>query len=65
MEKPVKEVQMQFTRRVPLFDHVCPVWNTTFQGAKIAVYCSVPCRKKAAWQRHGKEYNANRKKGQE
>ena len=65
MDKPVREVQMQFTRRVPLFDHVCPFCGTTFQGAKLAVYCSEPCKKKAAWERHGAEYNAKRKNGKE
>lgn len=60
--EPVKEVQVTMTRRIPQVEHVCPVCGTTFFGARLAVYCGVACRKKAAWQKHGKKYNANRKK---
>lgn len=63
MDEPVKEVAVAFTRRIPQFEHNCPVCSTTFQGAKIKVYCSEKCRKAAAWDRNGDKYNAGRKNG--
>jgi hypothetical protein len=61
MDKPVKETPVSFTRRTPLVEHVCPVCGNTFQGSKLAVYCSTVCQKKAAWQRNGAKYVALRK----
>jgi hypothetical protein len=63
MEESVKEIKVAFTRRIPLVMHTCPVCKKVFEGSRLAVYCSIPCRKSAAWQRNGKKYNANRKKG--
>jgi hypothetical protein len=61
MESGSKVVPMQFVRRYKLTEHVCPVCVKTFQGPKLRVYCSQECVRKAAWERHGAEWNENRK----
>lgn len=63
MAETIKEIELHFTRRLTQHEHTCPVCGTAFQGAKIAVYCSTKCAKKAAWDRNGAKYNANRKRG--
>ena len=61
MQTGAKVVSMQFVRRYTLTEHICPVCDTPFQGPKLRVYCSAECVRKAAWGRHGAEWNENRK----
>ncbi len=58
-------VQVKTERKIPLFEKVCPVCGTKFEGPAQRDYCSDKCRKKANWQRHGAEYLENRQKKQE
>lgn len=61
MEKPVREVAVSFVRRYTMYPHTCPVCEAAFEGARVAVYCSAACRKKAQWQRGGAQWRANSK----
>lgn len=63
MEKPVKETVVSFVRHTPLVEGICPVCGNPFQGSRLRRYCSKTCQRKADWQKHGRQYNANRKKG--
>lgn len=65
MANNVRIVKVEIERKIPLFEHVCPVCSEKFMGAKLAVYDKPECRKKAAWQRNGEKYNAARRKGGE
>ena len=64
MEKS-RTVKVTIERKIPLFEKVCPVCEKTFDGHKLAVYCSLKCRRAAAWKQHGKTWNANRKKAKQ
>lgn len=61
MEPTKKEVSVAFVRHYTLVEHTCPVCNTVFTAPRLRVYCSPACTRKAAWERHGAEWNANRK----
>lgn len=61
MDEQKHEVSVSFVRRYSQTAHTCPVCNTAFTGPKLRVYCSTECKQKAAWERHGAEWNENRK----
>src|SRR5262245_46809962 len=51
-KQKVKVVQVHTERRIPLFEKTCPICGTTFEGAKVARYCSQACSNKANYQNH-------------
>jgi uncharacterized Zn finger protein (UPF0148 family) len=57
----VREVPLQFTRRIPLTEKTCPACGTVFEAPAQRVYCSPQCRYRADWARHGQQRNARRK----
>jgi hypothetical protein len=60
MEKKVSQVP-SFTRLYPVTEHSCAVCGAGFTGPAFAKYCSAECRRRADWQRNGKNYNSRRK----
>ncbi len=62
MEKSptVKKVKVRFTRRIPLTEKVCKQCGKDFMGAKLAIYCSQACGKKAAYWRNPDTYRQKR-----
>ena len=61
MEPASKSVSVQFVRQYTITEHICPVCGTPFSGPKLRVYCTPRCVRKAAWARHGAEWNETRK----
>jgi len=57
-----KQVEVKFIRHYKLTEHTCPVCGTVFQGPRLRVYCKDECKQKAAWSRHGAEWNENKKR---
>jgi len=57
----IREIPLQYTRRIPLVEKLCPTCNSTFEGPKVRIYCSDECRRKADWAQNGKARNARRK----
>lgn len=56
-----KQVNVSFVRRYKQTGHTCPVCGKVFQAPRLRVYCSSECKQKAAWERHGAEFNQRRK----
>jgi hypothetical protein len=59
--EPTKEVRVSFTRRYRQVEKECPVCGARFTGSPLRIYCSSQCSKRAGWERHGEQYNANRR----
>ncbi|NLI01202.1 MAG: hypothetical protein GX446_17095 [Chthonomonadales bacterium] len=57
----VREIKLQFTRRIPLMDKVCPVCGATFAGPSQRKYCSDRCVNRRDWAEHGADRNARRR----
>ena len=57
-----KQVEISFVRHYKLTEHTCPVCETVFQAPRLRIYCSLECKQKAAWSRHGAEWNENKKR---
>ena len=57
----VKQVSVAFVRRYTLAEHTCPVCGTVFRAPRLRVYCGDVCKQRAAWERHGAEFNERRK----
>jgi len=57
-----KIVEVTLQRHIPLIEKVCPTCEKTFTGAKVARYCSVACRNKAAYWRNPDTYRKSRLK---
>jgi hypothetical protein len=55
-----KIVEVTLQRHIPLIEKVCPTCEKTFTGAKVARYCSIACRNKAAYHRNPEAYRASR-----
>lgn len=62
MTEQKHEVTVSFVRRYSQIEHTCPECGTEFLGPRLRQYCGAVCKQKAAWKRHGAEWNANRKK---
>ncbi len=56
-----KSVEVSFVRRYKLVEHICPTCETVFLAPRLRVYCTDSCKQKAAWGRHGAEWNENKK----
>ena len=56
-----KSVPVSFVRHYKLTEHTCPICQTVFQAPRLRVYCGAECKQKAAWERHGAEFNERRK----
>jgi hypothetical protein len=48
-----KEVSVRFVRHYALVKHTCPECDSEFVGPRVRRYCSVECRRRAAWKRNG------------
>ena len=57
-----KQVEVSFVRHYRMTEHACPVCQKVFQAPRLRVYCSLECKQKAAWSRHGGEWNENKKR---
>jgi hypothetical protein len=44
-------VERQFTRAILIVDHECVMCHKTFRGPESREYCSMPCRRRAAYLR--------------
>jgi len=56
----VREIKLQFTRRIPLIEKACPICGMTFAGPAQRKYCSSRCVQRHDWAEHGAERNARR-----
>ncbi len=56
-----KQVSVAFVRRYTLAEHTCPVCGAAFRAPRLRVYCGDVCKQRAAWGRHGAEFNERRK----
>ena len=63
-KKPSTEkiVRVTIERHIPLIEKTCPQCGQSFQGAKVAKFCSTGCRNKAAYWRHPDAYRESRMK---
>jgi hypothetical protein len=60
--KGEKIITVTMKRRIPQYEHTCPVCGETFTGHKLAVYNKPECRAKAKWDRNKDNTNAKRRR---
>lgn len=56
-----KVVKITVEKHITLEQKTCPQCGKSFMGAKVARYCSIACRNKAAYWRHPEVYRQARR----
>jgi endogenous inhibitor of DNA gyrase (YacG/DUF329 family) len=55
-----KVIEVRMMRHIPLERKLCPQCGKSFEGAKLAQFCSKSCANKASYQRHAETARTKR-----
>ncbi len=61
MPTKVKTRAITIVRRITIEQKTCPQCGKTFEGAKVAKFCSKTCANNASYARHAEQYRAHRR----
>ena len=60
-KKKVREVQVQFVRKMELVEKKCVQCGNTFTGTKKAKFCGLPCKNRWNYLNHAEARRATRR----